>query len=111
MPIKDRAGYMRRYRQTAKGAEASRRAANRYERKLAGCEPITEEECSDLLKRQGGVCGICKRPLTYPAKTTCVDHSHETGKVRGILCTSCNFRLGWYERFVLQIRAYLTWPR
>ena len=26
-----------------------------------------------------------------------IDHDHRTGRVRGILCRSCNLRVGWYE--------------
>jgi len=39
-----------------------------------------------------------------------VDHSHQTGAVRGLLCRMCNTRLGWYERNADAIAAYLA-PR
>ncbi len=45
----------------------------------------------DMLKEQDGVCAICNRAPTKPV----LDHSHKkkvkgTGKVRGVLCFTCN---------------------
>jgi len=51
---------------------------------------LTEEGYGDIIKNQGNVCATCKCDL----KTPCVDHCHSTGKVRGILCPSCNLVLG-----------------
>ena len=43
-----------------------------------------------LLHRQGGLCAICREPLTKPY----IDHCHETGQVRGLLCRWCNLGIG-----------------
>ena len=49
---------------------------------------ITLDEYEVLLARQGGVCGVCGKA---PVKNwLSVDHDHETGKVRGLLCMNCN---------------------
>jgi hypothetical protein len=54
-------------------------------------------------EKQNGLCAICKKPsrLIYNKKRDewnreklCVDHNHETGKVRELLCTQCNKALG-----------------
>lgn len=45
-----------------------------------------------LLEEQGEVCAICLDPTTKGK--LCVDHSHFTGKVRGLLCDRCNRSLG-----------------
>jgi Recombination endonuclease VII len=56
---------------------------------------ITSADYEDLLARQGGGCGICGR---RPGKTTLhVDHDHETGEVRGLLCVGCNNALGQFH--------------
>jgi hypothetical protein len=49
---------------------------------------ITLEERDSLLLHQGGVCAICKK-LIVPG-SPCVDHNHQTGKIRGVLCNPCN---------------------
>lgn len=46
-----------------------------------------------MMHEQGGVCAICKGSLDKP----CVDHSHETGAIRGILCIPCNTGLGAFK--------------
>ena len=45
-----------------------------------------------LLAQQLGLCAICRNP---PAKKRLgVDHDHATGRVRGLLCDSCNVGIG-----------------
>ncbi|MFF7799443.1 endonuclease VII domain-containing protein [Streptomyces olivaceus] len=53
---------------------------------------ITEMERDALVASQGGACCIC---LAAPAAH--VDHCHETGRVRGVLCFSCNAALGQFK--------------
>lgn len=52
---------------------------------------ITQIEYDSILKEQGGVCAICKTLGT--SRGLCVDHCHTSGKVRGILCHTCNLKL------------------
>lgn len=53
---------------------------------------MTEQEYVKLLHKQGGVCAICFKPPCD--ELLCVDHNHETGKVRGLLHRSCNAAIG-----------------
>lgn len=53
---------------------------------------ITLEAYNSILESQNGLCAICDRTLI--SKSSAVDHEHLTGKVRGILCSSCNRALG-----------------
>jgi hypothetical protein len=41
-----------------------------------------------MIEAQGGTCAVCPGPPQH------VDHDHETGEVRGILCFNCNQALG-----------------
>lgn len=54
---------------------------------------ITLEEYDSVLQNQGGVCAICGK-VPSESKPLGVDHNHETGKVRGLLCDNCNLILG-----------------
>jgi hypothetical protein len=57
---------------------------------------LTIEQVSDMLKDQNHACKICDTalPTTTDAR---VDHDHQTGKVRGILCHPCNVALGLFK--------------
>ena len=59
---------------------------------------ITVAEYDAMWKKQGGRCGACRLPetATYKGvvKRLAVDHNHETGQVRGLLCLRCNRALG-----------------
>jgi hypothetical protein len=46
-----------------------------------------------MLAQQGGQCAICKGPPAGRDKFY-VDHCHETGAVRGLLCIRCNTLIG-----------------
>ena len=47
-----------------------------------------------LLASQGGGCAICGALRTNGKTSLPVDHDHQTGKVRGILCDPCNRAIG-----------------
>jgi len=57
---------------------------------------ISLGEYNDLLEKQGGKCAICgiTREECNTKRALPVDHDHETGEVRGILCDSCNRGIG-----------------
>jgi hypothetical protein len=54
---------------------------------------ITKADYDRTFEAQGGVCGICKLPSPFKNRPLCVDHCHNSGKVRGLLCDRCNTRL------------------
>jgi len=81
--------YKREYRQT----ENFKRAFRKWH--LKKNYGITPEQYDEMLERQGGGCAICGKP---PGETALhVDHCHETGRVRGLLCFSCNAGLGQFH--------------
>ena len=54
------------------------------------------EDYQELMRAQEGKCAICK---AYPSasRALAIDHCHTTGKVRGLLCGSCNMGLGKFS--------------
>lgn len=62
-----------------------------------------------LLKEQGRRCALCFRQPGIFKYDLGVDHDHETGKVRGLLCNACNQLLTQYRdiNFFKRIVAYL----
>jgi len=57
----------------------------------------------EMYDTQQGSCKICRRPLaimmddSVKANSACVDHCHNTGKIRGLLCTQCNRGIGFLQ--------------
>ena len=77
---------------------------------------LTITDFIKMLVSQRSVCKICGKPETAKDKNGCirwlaVDHCHVTGKIRGLLCASCNIRLFWLESshkiWVNKAKAYM----
>ncbi len=81
---------------------------------------LTEEEYINILHKQKSCCAICKKKIaTLKGKRggLNIDHCHKTGKVRGLLCTTCNTALGKFKdnteylqnaiNYLLETRDYL----
>lgn len=63
---------------------------------------LSLRDYDEMLAKQGGVCAICgKDPKDNVVSTRVhrlsVDHNHETGKIRGLLCNQCNRGLGFLQ--------------
>lgn len=89
----------RYHNQCSKKREAHRLSARKSALKTQ--YGITYEAFLTMFETQSGGCAICAHPI-YPThedryQTGCVDHCHETGKVRGILCWDCNVGLGKFH--------------
>jgi len=55
---------------------------------------LTYPQYYEMLRSQGGACAICG---SYPKKARLhIDHDHETGKVRGLLCYRCNYGMAQF---------------
>ena len=63
-----------------------------HQRNLKTFYGITKQDFQKMCEEQGEACACCGKvaPLN-------VDHCHITGKVRGLLCTNCNFALGHFK--------------
>ena len=57
---------------------------------------LTMAAYSEMLAAQGGVCAICAGAQSH-GKSMAVDHDHETGAVRALLCDNCNRGIGLFR--------------
>ena len=92
-------------RPKSSGSPRSRKAQSRYK--------VSSGELEALVARAGGCCEICDAPTDFESGAK-VDHCHETGLVRGLLCGRCNIAIGWFRddpRRVLSAYFYLTSAR
>lgn len=91
--------------------ELSRRHARRsWLRRKYG---ITEEKWKELFDNQSGCCAICGVKSKDSARCwgheLVVDHDHNTGEIRGLLCTVCNLALGGFEDKTLWVQSALDY--
>ena len=55
---------------------------------------ITLDQYNEILEKQEGKCAICRSDGCTTGRRLAVDHCHETGYIRGLLCKNCNLMLG-----------------
>ena len=80
-----------KYRQSHKEELKKRRKIYDLKNKYG----LSITEFDDLLLSQNNRCPICGQPLDLQNPfNICIDHSHLTGIVRGILCRNCNLAIG-----------------
>lgn len=73
---------------------------------------LTREQYEQMLEDQGHACAICATPTPGGRGNRFhVDHDHETGEVRGLLCWPCNTKLAVLENrdFYEKACIYLGW--
>jgi hypothetical protein len=82
--------YMRERRKTDPVA-----VRKNWERSVYGAskEELNAQSCK--------VCGSTRR--------LCIDHDHNTGKIRGVLCSKCNIGLGMFDDSVARLRAAIDY--
>lgn len=63
---------------------------------------ITLDQYEKLFTDQNHFCAVCNKPETRKGRSgdiarLCLDHDHKTGKIRGLLCHSCNTGIGKFK--------------
>lgn len=69
---------------------------------------LTMEDFAAMIVAQGNACAISKTPFG-PGSKICVDHDHVTGRVRGLLCDSCNKGLGAFSDEVERLQSAIAY--
>ena len=64
---------------------------------------ITKLQRDNILRGQGGCCNICRNQVSFMEwhnntgtndSRAVIDHCHTSGKIRGVLCATCNLAIG-----------------
>jgi hypothetical protein len=100
--------YMREWRRTHPQKEIQRRWRDNNRDKIrefnkksnARQYGLSLEQYEAALKEPCGICGMLKEKM-------CIDHDHNTNKVRGTLCSRCNSQLGWFEKYNHSIQLWV----
>ena len=98
------AAIQREYRDSGRKAEVMRRAH------LRAKYGLTPADYDRMLAGQGGGCAICAEPAP-DGQSLHVDHCHDTGRVRGLLCFNCNAGLGMFDHDGARLDAAATYLR
>ena len=72
--------------------ERRRKAGKKFE--LKSRYGLTVAEFDAMQTAQGNACAICHISFIKALRSIYVDHNHETGKTRALLCRTCNLMLG-----------------
>lgn len=92
--------------------EVMRRWYNKhgYKKIAAKLYGITVADYEQLLEYAGNRCQICLGVNSNKRRLS-VDHNHETGVIRGILCTNCNTGLGAFGDSIDRIELAINYLR
>ena len=101
-----------KHRETRKEYYSSPERKLKYRKKyIEKAFNIPYSQYEQMQTAQNNVCAICKEKETCSRQEyLSVDHNHTTGKVRGLLCNSCNRALGYFRDnpvFVENAKNYL----
>lgn len=89
-----------------KECACARRRNNYYVREYG----LSLEEFQALVDLQNSSCAICEDPLDLDdRRRTHVDHDHETGIVRGILCVNCNVAIAGLRHNPIILKAAIAY--
>lgn len=75
-------------------AHPERDKLNKVKRALLKNYQLSYDDYCKMVDNQSGKCAICS---TIPIRRLDVDHNHETGKIRQLLCSNCNTAIGLFK--------------
>lgn len=106
--------YQQAYKRTdkAKTYKQAWRQANKDKEKsyrLKAYYNIDIVKYNNMMAIQSGCCAICKIHQLETSQPLHVDHDHETGKVRGLLCHICNKTLGGFQDDIEILKSAISY--
>lgn len=99
--------YMREYRKEHSGSRKWR--DKQKDRSLKHRYGISLAERDEMFLRQGGKCLICQKTEEQVRTKLGIDHCHKTKKIRGLLCSRCNYYIGYIKESPEVIRRLLSY--
>lgn len=75
----------------------SRRLKAAEDRRRQLLYSMSATEYDQLLNQQNYRCAVCGKPTTEQTNRLSIDHCHNTGRVRGLLCIKCNSGIGMLQ--------------
>lgn len=81
------------------------------EKNLLSRYGMTVEQYERMYARQNGCCAICSDSFRAGVKRPHVDHDHERGVVRGLLCARCNSLVGFAQDDIGRLRNGIAYLR
>ena len=80
------------------------RTLDKREYRLNRLYGITSEQYNLLLEKQSNCCAVCNKDASTFKNKLAVDHNHQNGEIRGLLCFYCNHRLvgRWRDSHLLR---------
>lgn len=106
--------YQREYNKTYNSLQSTRDYKRDRELKdfWPDCSPKqARENYNTLYARQDGCCAVCQKHQSEFSISLSVDHDHDTGFVRGLLCGNCNRGLGLFmdsEDSLMKAASYIS---
>lgn len=70
---------------------------------------INAEQYWKLFEDQKGLCACCGQSHELFKRRLHVDHDHNTGKIRGLLCTECNPGIGYFQESVERLQKAINY--
>lgn len=94
----------------AANPEKLRDKAKKYQ--LKSKYGLSEKDLAYMLEASDHRCEICNTSVEYgriSLGAAHIDHCHETGKVRGVLCSQCNLGLGHFRDDVTYLENAISY--
>lgn len=89
--------------------QKQRQAKNSRKNNLKQWYGLSLEQYNDMFLKQNGLCAICKIHQNNLHRTFNIDHNHQTGKVRGLLCSTCNSGMGSLKDNITLLEAAIQY--
>lgn len=99
---------VQKYNKKQRDKNPDRRRADAIQAHFRRKFGITVQERDEMLAAQGGRCLICETD-TPAGKGWCIDHHHDTGRIRGILCAPCNSFIGLAKESALILQRAIKY--